>query len=281
MAVRKLKPSTEGVRGMSVIAFRGVLSGTRPTKSLSRGRNRTDVRNNRGVKTMTGRGGGAKRQWRMVDLAQRKFQVPSLVKSIEYDPNRSGFIAQINFVDGEKRYILAPEGMQVGDKLTSGETAKIKLGNRLQLKNIPAGTSVYNVEMVPGKGGQLARSAGTGIVLMGLDAGFALLRLPSGEVRKVPETCAASIGRVSNPDHMNVRIAKAGRTRHMGHRPTTRGKAMNPVDHPHGGGEGNTSIGLKHGKTKTGKVALGHKTRSKNKFSAKLIVKARTRKRRK
>lgn len=281
MGIRLIKPTTSGTRGMKVVNFKEVLTAKSPVKSLTRGRKRLDARNNRGVKTMTGRGGGAKRRYRMVDLVQTKFGIPARVAGIEYDPNRTAFIAHIIFTDGTHSYILSPEGLQVGDRVVSGESTKIKLGNRLQLKNIPAGVSIHNLELVPGRGGQMARSAGTSATLMSFDAGFALIKFPSGEVRKVPETAYASIGTLSNPDHMNVRIGKAGRSRLMGRRPTTRGKVKNPVDHPHGGGEGSTSIGLKYPKTKTGKPALGYKTRNKKKASSKFIVKPRTRKRRK
>ncbi|MFA5009669.1 MAG: 50S ribosomal protein L2 [Patescibacteria group bacterium] len=282
MSVRTLKPNTSAQRKMQYILYRDVLTqGAKPVKSLLKGRNRTDVRNNRGVKTMTGRGGGAKRSYRMVDLHQKRFEIPATVQSIQYDPNRTTFIAHITFIDGVHAYILAPEGLKVGDKVVSGINTKVKLGNRLQLKNIPAGTTIHNIELVPNKGGQIARSAGSSALLMSFDAGFALLKMPSGEIRRVPETGFASIGSLSNPDHMNIRISKAGRTRKMGLRPTTRGKAKNPVDHPHGGGEGNTSIGLKKPKTKTGRPALGFKTRNRKKPSSKFIVKPRAKKHKK
>ncbi len=282
MAVRTLRPVSSAQRKMQYVLYRDVLTkNATPVKSLTKGRSRTDVRNNRGVKTMTGRGGGAKRSFRLVDLKQQKHEIPATVKSIQYDPNRTSFIAHIIFIDGAQSYILAPEGMKVGDRVVFGPNTKVKNGNRLQLKNIPAGTVVHNIEMTPGRGGQIARSAGSSVILMGFDSGFALLKMPSGEVRRVPEIGFASIGTLSNPDHMNVRISKAGRTRHMGHRPTTRGKAKNPVDHPHGGGEGNVSIGLKKPKTRTGKPALGYKTRNPKKFSNKFIVKPRPKKRKK
>lgn len=282
MAVRTLKPVTSAQRKMQYVLYREVLTpGATPVKSLMKGRKRTDVRNNRGVKTMTGRGGGAKRSFRTVDLYQKKFEIPATVRSIQYDPNRTAFIAHIVFIDGAQSYILAPENLKVGDKVVFGNNTKVKPGNRLQLKNIPAGQVVHNVELVPGHGGQIARSAGTSITLMSFDAGFALLKMPSGEIRRVPETGFASVGTLSNPDHMNVRISKAGRSRLMGRRPTTRGKAKNPVDHPHGGGEGNTSIGLKKPKTKTGRPALGYKTRNRKKPSNKFIVKPRSKKRKK
>jgi large subunit ribosomal protein L2 len=281
MGIRAIKPTTSGIRGMRVIAFKGVITKTVPEKSLVKGRKRLDARNHRGVKTMTGRGGGVKRRLRLVDLVQNKFGIPARVESIQYDPNRTAFIAHLIFTDGAHSYILAPEGLKVDDKVVYGPSTKIKLGNRLQLKNIPAGTVIHNIELVPGRGGKLARSAGASAVLMSFDAGFALIKFPSGEVRRIPEIAYASIGSLSNPDHMNVRIAKAGRKRMMGRRPTTRGKVKNPVDHPHGGGEGSTSVGLKYPKTRTGKPALGYKTRNKKKASNKFIVKPRTKKRKK
>ncbi len=275
MAVIKKKPTTSGIRGMSVINFRSLLTGAEPVKALTKGRKRLDARNNRGVKTMTGRGGGAKRRWRMVDLYQNKLNIPARVASIDYDPNRTAFIAHLIFADGAHSYILAPQDLKVGDKVVTAEQTKIKPGNRLQLKNIPAGMTVHNIELTPGNGGKLARTAGGSATLMSFDGGFALVKLPSGEVRRIPEICYASIGTLSNPDHMNVRIAKAGRARHMGIRPTTRGKAKNPVDHPHGGGEGSTSIGLKYPKTKTGRPALGYKTRNRKKNTSRFIVQSR------
>ena len=278
MAVIKRKPTTSGIRGMSVIDFRSVLTTSNPVKALTKGRNRIDARNNRGVKTMTGRGGGAKRLWRMVDLRQTKLNIAARVATIEYDPNRTAFIAHIIFADGAQSYILAPQDLKVGDKVVTAEQTKVKVGNRLQLKNIPAGISIHNIELTPGQGGKLARTAGGSAMLMSFDGGYALVKLPSGEVRRIPETCFASVGVLSNSDHMNVRIAKAGRARHMGIRPTTRGKVKNPVDHPHGGGEGSTSIGMKYPKTKTGRPALGYKTRNRKKNTSRLIVQPRGKK---
>jgi large subunit ribosomal protein L2 len=279
MAIITRKPVTHGSRGLQVIKFRDVITSTTPVKALTKGRNRIDARNNRGVKTMTGRGGGAKRRARFVDLKQDQFGIPGRVESIQYDPNRTAFIAHINFANGHQAYILAPEGLKPGDKVVSGENTKIKLGNRLQLKNIPAGITVHNIELVPNRGGQIARTAGGSAMVMAFDAGYALIKLPSGEVRKIVDTCYASIGSLSNPDHMNIRLAKAGRNRLMGRRPTTRGKVKNPVDHPHGGGEGSTSVGMKHPKTKTGKPALGYKTRNRKKTTNRFIVKPRAKKR--
>jgi len=266
---------------MQFVRFRNVVSVERPVKSLTRGRKRLDARNSRGVKTLTGRGGGAKQLLRLVDLGQQRLGVPATVKSIQYDPNRTAFIAHILFTNGAHAYVLAPEGLKAGDRIVAGPSTKIKPGNRLQLKNMPTGIVIHNVELTPGRGGQIARSAGTSVTLMGFDGGYALLKMPSGEIRRVLDKGFASIGMLSNPDHMNIRIAKAGRARMMGRRPTTRGKAKNPVDHPHGGGEGHTSIGLKQPKTRTGRPALGYKTRNRKKFSNKFIVKPRPKKRKK
>lgn len=279
MAIITRKPVTHGTRGLQVIKFRSVITSTSPVKALTKGKKRTDARNNRGVKTMTGRGGGAKRRFRFVDLKLDQFGVPARVESIQYDPNRTAFIAHLVFANGHQAYMLAPEGLKVGDKVVSAESTKIKPGNRLLLKNIPTGIMVHNIELIPGRGGQIARTAGSGAMIMAFDGGYALIKLPSGEVRRIPETCYASIGSLSNPDHMNIRVGKAGRKRLMGRRPTTRGKVKNPVDHPHGGGEGSTSIGMKHPKTKTGKPALGYKTRDPKKTSNRFIVKPRTKKR--
>ncbi|MFH0905654.1 MAG: 50S ribosomal protein L2 [bacterium] len=280
MSIRMIKPTTSGQRGMRVIAYREVLTaGTTPRKSLVKGFKRSSGRNHRGVITIQHRGGGAKQNIRLVDMYQQKMGIPAIVESIEYDPGRTAFLALVLFADGHRSYILAPEHLGVGDKIIYNPTTKIKPGNRLQLNNIPAGMLVHNIELVPGHGGQIVRSAGASATVMGFDSGYALLRMPSGEVRRVPEAGYASIGVVSNSEHMNIKIGKAGRTRWMGRRPQVRGKAKNPVDHPHGGGEGGSSIGLKHPKTRTGKPALGYKTRNKTKKSSKLIVKPRTKKR--
>lgn len=278
MAIITRKPVTHGSRGLQVIKFRDVIDKAEPVKALTRGRKRLDARNNRGIKTMTGRGGGAKRLMRLVDFKQIKFGIPAKVASIQYDPNRTAFLAHVTYADGHHAYILAPEGLRAGDKIVSAAQTKIKVGNRLQLKHIPAGQMVHNIEMTPGRGGQMARTAGGSALVMAFDSGYALLKLPSGEVRKVPEVCYASIGSLSNPDHMNATVGKAGRKRLMGRRPTTRGKVKNPVDHPHGGGEGSTSIGMKHPKTKTGKPALGYKTRNPKKTTSRFVVKPRSRK---
>lgn len=278
--VRVVKPTTAGRRGMKLLDFASVLTTKKPVKKLVKGAKRSSGRNNRGVITIEHRGGGAKQRLRTVDFKQRKFGIPGIVRDIAYDPKRTAFIAHIVFTDGEHSYILSPEGISVGDKITYGESTKIKVGNRLQLKNIPAGTTIHNIELVPGKGGQIVRSAGGRATLMGFDDGYALIKMPSGEVRKILEDAFASIGSVSNSDHMNLKIGKAGRSRWLGRRPNVRGKAKNPVDHPHGGGEGGAPIGLKHPKTPTGKPARGLKTRNRKKLSNRLIVKPRSKKRR-
>ncbi|RLC37922.1 50S ribosomal protein L2 [candidate division Kazan bacterium] len=278
MNIRLVKPVTPGRRGMKFADRRRVVASHRPYKNLVRGGKQSGGRNNRGVITIRARGGSAKQLFRKVDFKQRKLGVPGVVRAVEYDPKRTAYIAHIVFADGEHSYILAPQNLSIGDKIVYNETTKIKLGNRLMLKNIPVGMMVYNVELTPGKGGQIVRSAGTSATLMGIEGGYAALRLPSGEVRKVLETAFASIGVVSNSEHMNIKIGKAGRHRWMGHRPRVRGKAKNPVDHPHGGGEGGSPIGLKHPKTPTGKPALGYKTRNYKKSSGRLIVKPRSRK---
>ncbi|MBU1082868.1 50S ribosomal protein L2 [Patescibacteria group bacterium] len=279
MVVKVLKPTSPGRRNMSVIVRSAVLT-KKPSvvKKLVKGIKRRSGRNNRGVITIRSRGGAAKRKFRTIDFKQTKLGIPASVKSIEYDPNRSAYIALICFLDGEKSYILAPANLKVDDKVVYNENTKIKVGNRLILKNIPSGVAIHNIELQPGGGGQLVRSAGSSAMLAGFDRGFAQVKMPSGEIRIIPENAYASIGAVSNPDYSNVRVGKAGRKRLMGRRPRVRGKAKNPVDHPHGGGEGNTSIGLKHPKTPWGKPTLGYKTRKRNK-SNKHIIKPRTKKR--
>ncbi|OGB73411.1 50S ribosomal protein L2 [candidate division Kazan bacterium RIFCSPHIGHO2_01_FULL_44_14] len=278
MSIRLLKPTTPGRRGMRVIVYRDVITAKTSVKSLVKGGKRSSGRNHRGVITIQHRGGGAKQNTRTVDTRQQRLGIPATVRDIAYDPKRTAFIAHLIFSNGEQSYILAPEGLKQGDKIIYNPSTKVKLGNRMQLKSIPAGVTVHNVELIPGQGGQLARSAGGRATVMGLDGGHALVKLPSGEVRKIPETAYASIGAVSNPEHMNIKIGKAGRKRKMGRRPHVRGKAKNPVDHPHGGGEGGTSIGMKHPKTPTGKPALGYKTRNRKKSSNRFIVKPRPRK---
>jgi large subunit ribosomal protein L2 len=260
---------------MSVIDRSHITTQQTPLKLLTKGMKRSSGRNARGVITVRHRGGGAKQLWRTIDMKQIKFGIPATVQTIEYDPNRSAYIALINFLDGTKTYIIAPEGLKVGDKIVSNVNTKIKPGNRLILRNIPTGIAVHNIELQPGRGGQIVRSGGSSAMVLGFDKGFAQIKLPSGEIRLISENCFASIGTVSNPDHSNIRIGKAGRMRHLGRRPKVRGKAMNPVDHPHGGGEGNSPIGLKHPKSPTGKPTKGYKTRSKTK-SNKHIIKPRT-----
>ncbi len=278
MTVRILKPTTPGQRGMRQIVYRDVITAKSAVKSLTKGGKRGSGRNRRGVITIQHRGGGAKQSVRSVDTRQQRLGVPATVRDIAYDPKRTAFIAHLVFTNGEQSYILAPEGLKRGDKIIYNPATKVKLGNRMQLKAIPAGVAVHNVELAPGLGGQIVRSAGASATVMGFDGGYALLKLPSGEVRKLPEIAYASIGAVSNPEHMNIKIGKAGRKRWMGRRPHVRGKAKNPVDHPHGGGEGSSSIGMKHPKTPTGKPALGFKTRDRKKASNRLIVKPRPRK---
>ncbi len=275
MPIKVYKPTTPARRKTSVLVDK-TLSKKRPQKSLRVIKKRKAGRNNKGRITVRHKGGGAKRYIRIVDFIRNKFDIPAKVEAIEYDPNRNANIALLLYADGERRYILAPDKLKAGDKVVSSEKKiSIKVGNRLLLKNIPTGTEVYNVEMMPSKGGQLARSAGNGLVLMAISDGKAQLKLPSGEIRLVNEKCAATIGSPSNPEFRNIRVGKAGRKRHMGIRPTVRGKAMNPVDHPHGGGEGSTPIGMKHPKTYKGKPAYGIKTRKKNKPSNKYIIKRR------
>ena len=273
MAIKNYKPTTPSRRNMSVVDYT-VLSKVEPEKSLLAPKNKKSGRNSYGRITVRHRGGGNRRKYRLVDFKRQKFGVEAEVKTLEYDPNRTAYIALIEYTDGTKSYILAPVGLKVGDKVVSGPDADIKVGNALPLTNIPVGTFVHNVELYPGKGAQLARSAGNMAQLMARENKLALLRLPSGELRNVPENCMATIGQVSNIDHANVKIGKAGRKRNMGWRPTVRGSVMNPNDHPHGGGEGKSPVGRPGPVTPWGKPALGYKTR-KNTRSDKLIVKRR------
>ena len=259
---------------MSVTDYSG-LSKVAPEKSLLAPLSNKSGRNSYGRITVRHRGGGNRKKYRIIDFKRQKHDVEATVLGIEYDPNRSAFIALVQYADGEKRYILAPHGLKAGDKVVSGAEADIKPGNALPLKNIPVGTFIHNVELYPGKGAQLARAAGIMAQLMAKENGMALLRLPSGELRNVPENCMASIGQVSNIDHENVKIGKAGRKRHMGWRPTVRGSVMNPNDHPHGGGEGKSPVGRPGPVTPWGKPALGYKTRKKKNRSDKFIVKRR------
>ena len=274
MATKTYKPTTPGRRGMSVIDYSG-LSKVEPEKSLLAPMNKKAGRNSYGRITVRHRGGGNRRKYRIIDFKRNKTGVPATVLTLEYDPNRSAHIALVQYEDGEKRYLVAPVGLKVGDVVTSGEEADIKPGNALPLSNIPTGTFIHNVELYPGKGAQLARSAGTMAQLMGKENKMALIRLPSGEMRNVPLNCMATIGQVGNVEHENVKIGKAGRKRHMGWRPTVRGSVMNPCDHPHGGGEGKSPIGRPGPVTPWGKPALGYKTRKTHNRSDKFIVKRR------
>ena len=273
MAIKNYKPTSPARRNMSVTDY-SVLSKVEPEKSLLAPLNKRSGRNSYGRITVRHRGGGNRNKYRLIDFKRRKFDVEATVKTLEYDPNRSAHIALIEYADGVKSYIIAPVGLKVGDKVVSGPAADIKPGNALPLANIPVGTFVHNVELYPGKGAQLARSAGNMAQLMAKENGLALLRLPSGELRNVPENCMATIGQVGNIDHENVKIGKAGRKRNMGWRPTVRGSVMNPNDHPHGGGEGKSPVGRPGPVTPWGKPALGYKTR-KNTRSDKLIVRRR------
>ena len=274
MSIKVFKPTTNARRNMSVTDY-SELSKVAPEKSLLKPLSKNSGRNSYGRITVRHRGGGNRRKYRVIDFKRTKFNVEAVVKTLEYDPNRSAHIALIEYTDGEKAYILAPVGLKVGDTVVAGPTADIKPGNALPLVNIPVGTFIHNVELYPGKGGQLARAAGNAAQLMAKEGAYALLRLPSGELRNVPVNCMASIGQVGNTDHENVKIGKAGRTRHMGIRPTVRGSVMNPNDHPHGGGEGKSPIGRPGPVTPWGKPALGYKTRAKKNRSDKLIVKRR------
>ena len=274
MSIKVFKPTTNARRGMSVTDY-SELSKVAPEKSLLKSLKKNSGRNSYGRITVRHRGGGNRRKYRVIDFKRTKFDVEATVKTIEYDPNRSAHIALIEYTDGVKAYILAPVGLNVGDTVVAGPSADIKPGNALPLTNIPVGTFIHNVELYPGKGGQLARAAGNAAQLMAKEGAYALLRLPSGELRNVPVSCMASIGQVGNTDHENVKIGKAGRTRHMGIRPTVRGSVMNPNDHPHGGGEGKSPIGRPGPVTPWGKPALGYKTRAKKNRSDKLIVKRR------
>lgn len=274
MAIKKYKPTTPGRRGMSSLSFEEITS-TSPERSLLEPLSKKGGRNNTGRITTRHQGGGHKRQYRVIDFKRNKDNIPAKVATIEYDPNRSANIALLNYADGEKRYILAPKGMQVGQTIVSGEAVDIKVGNAMELRNIPEGTFVHNVELKPGKGGQLARSAGVSAQILGSEGRYTILRLASGEVRKVLSNCRATIGTVGNEDHSLVNLGKAGRSRWMGIRPTVRGSVMNPNDHPHGGGEGKSPIGRPGPVTPWGKPALGYKTRAKHKASDKYIVKRR------
>lgn len=273
MGIRSLKPVTPGSRFATRPDF-AELTACAPEKNLTAALRKTGGRNNKGRITMRHRGGGHRRRYRIIDFKRDKFDIPSKVATIEYDPNRSAYIALLHYADGEKRYILSPAGLKVGDELISGENVELKIGNSLSLKNIPAGMMVHNVELTQGKGGQIVRSAGAVARIMARDDGYVTLKLPSGEVRMVPEKCMATLGQVGNRTHNQVVSGKAGRTRWLGRRPKVRGVAMNPVDHPMGGGEGKSSGG-RHPVSPTGVLAKGYKTRKKKKKSNELIVKRR------
>ena len=272
MGIRVYKPTSSARRFMSVLTFEEITK-KKPEKSLTEHLKKHSGRNSQGKITVRHQGGGNKKTYRIIDFKRNKKDIPAKVTAIEYDPNRSAFIALLTYADGEKRYILAPLDLKVGDKVVAGETADIKPGNALPLRAIPVGTLIHNVEIKPGKGGQLVRSASLSAQLMAKEGAFAQVRLPSGEVRKIPMDACATIGTVGNTDHENVRVGKAGRTRHMGVRPTVRGVVMNPCDHPHGGGEGKSPVGMPAPVTPWGKPALGYKTRKHKKYSNRLIVK--------
>ena len=275
MAIKHYKPTTPGRRGMSVVDY-SELSKVAPERSLLVSLKKNSGRNSYGRITVRHRGGGNRRKYRLIDFKRDKNQIPAKVLTIEYDPNRTANIALLQYEDGEKRYIIAPQGLKVGDTIVSGEGADIVPGNALPLSAIPTGTFIHNVELYPGKGAQLARAGGCMAQLMGKEGNkYALIRLPSGEMRYVPVNCMATVGQVGNVDHSNVNIGKAGKKRHMGWRPTVRGSVMNPCDHPHGGGEGKSPIGRSGPVTPWGKPALGYKTRKQHKSSDKLIVKRR------
>ncbi|MCH5201070.1 MAG: 50S ribosomal protein L2 [Oscillospiraceae bacterium] len=274
MAIKTYKPTTNGRRGMTVIDYSG-LSKVAPEKSLLETVKKHAGRNSYGRITVRHHGGGNRRKYRVIDFKRNKFGMDAEVKTLEYDPNRTAFIALVQYEDGEKRYILAPESLKVGDKVRNGPDADIKPGNALPMVNIPVGTVIHNIELHPGKGAQLVRSAGNMAQLMARENGYAMIRLPSGELRNVPENCMATIGVVSNSDHANVNLGKAGRTRHMGIRPTVRGSVMNPNDHPHGGGEGKSPVGRPGPVTPWGRPAMGYKTRKHKNRTDKFIVKRR------
>ena len=274
MAIRVFKPRTSGSRQRSVLVSEEITN-RKPLKSLTDTKKKTDGRNNQGKITVRHRGGGVKRKYRLIDFKRVKDGVTAVVKSIEYDPNRSANIALISYMDGVKSYIIAPKGLSVGDVVESGEMVDVKVGNTMPIMNIPVGTVIHNIELKPGKGGQLARSAGGSAQILGREGKYVLIRLASGETRKILGTCRATIGVVGNEDYELVKVGKAGRTRYKGVRPTVRGSVMNPNDHPHGGGEGRAPVGRSGPMTPWGKPALGLKTRKKNNKSNKMIVRTR------
>ncbi len=275
MPIRKPKPTSAGRRFVTYPDF-AEITRSEPEKSLTEGLKKSGGRNSYGRKTSRHRGGGAKRLYRKIDFKRRKDGIPAKVAHIEYDPNRSAYIALLHYADGEKRYIIAPQRLRVGMTVVSGESVDIRVGNSLPLANMPSGTLVHNVELTPGRGGQMARAAGAGIQLLAKEGEYVTLRLPSGEMRMVRGECRATVGTIGNTDHQNVKVGKAGRKRHMGVRPQTRGTAMNPVDHPHGGGEGSTTAG-RHPVTPWGVPTLGYRTRKKGKASDRYIVRGRRR----
>ncbi len=280
MAVKRVKPTTPGRRQARFDDFADITK-TIPEKRLVKAKRRISGRNSQGRITVRHRGGGAKRAIRIIDFKRDKFEVPAKVASIEYDPNRGARIALLNYADGEKRYIVSPVGLTVGDTvLSSDKKIEIKVGNAMQIQYIVAGVDIYNVELEPGFGAKIARGAGNCVQVMGIEDKYAQIKLPSGEIRLIKKECMCTVGQASNPDKRHIKLGNAGRKRHLGFRPTVRGSAMNPVDHPHGGGEGNQSIGLKHPKTPWGKPALGVKTRRKHQSSNKLIIKRKSKKRR-
>lgn len=278
MGIKVYRPTSAGRRNMSVLTFEELTKNATPEKSLLVALKKHSGRNAQGKITIRHRGGGAKIKYRLIDFKRDKDGVPAKVAQIEYDPNRTAFIALLNYADGEKRYILAPNGLKVGDTVVSGEGADIKVGNALPIKNIPVGSTIHNIELFPGKGGQLVRSAGAEAQLMAKEGAYSQVRLPSGEVRLVRIDCKATIGTIGNLSYELVNIGKAGKKRHMGFRPTVRGSVMNPNDHPHGGGEGRSPIGRPSPVTPWGKPALGYKTRKNSKYSDKFIVKGRKKK---
>lgn len=278
MAVKTFKPTSPGRRGMVGASFEEVTKST-PVRALLRSKNKRGGRNAHGRITVRHRGGGSRRHWRVIDFKRDKYDIPAKVATIEYDPNRSARIALLNYADGERRYIVAPLNLQVGDAVLTSKTAEIRTGNAMPIANIPVGTLVHNIELQPGKGGQVARSAGAAAQLLAKEGEYAQVRLPSGEVRLVAQVCLATIGEVGNLDHSNVKLGKAGRSRHLGIRPTVRGTAMSPRDHPHGGGEGRQPIGMPGPKSPWGKPTRGYKTRH-NRRTDKFIVKRRAKKQR-
>ena len=278
MPLKNLRPITPGTRNAVRPSFEEITT-SKPEKSLLEPLQKRGGRNNRGQITAYHRGGGSRRMYRKVDFKRRKDGVPATVKSIEYDPNRTTRIALLHYVDGEKSYILAPVSLSVGDHVESGPAAEISPGNSLPLRNIPTGTVVHNLELTPGRGGQLVRGAGTGAQVLSREGEYVLIRLPSGEMRRILLNCRASVGQLSNPDHKNESLGKAGAKRHLGRRPHVRGVAKNPVDHPHGGGEGRSPIGMPGPKSPTGKPTLGHRTRNKKKTSSRFIIRGRRQRR--